>query len=407
MNILFLNNGTIERIDSHNLYTDLIRALKNLGANLYVVGSVEKKYNKQTFNYVDKEVNCVMVRTGNTTKCNLVEKFISIVTLPRKYIAAIKKVFKDVRFDAVIYPTPPITFYRIVRFIKKRDNAFCYLLLKDIFPQNAVDIGILRKTGIKGVVYRRFRRIERSLYNVSDKIGCMSPANVTYLLKHNPYIDKKRVETFPNCIEPHKILLSDHEAFIIRRKYGVPVDKTVFVYGGNLGKPQGIPFVIDCLRSLKNDSRVFFLVVGGGTEFNRLQSFKQNEGMTNLLLLRSLPKEEYEKMIAACDVGLVFLDHRFTIPNFPSRLLSYLQARLPIFACTDTSTDIGSIIQKEKIGWWCESNRIDSFKQIVNTILMSDLDEMKDRSYNLLIRNYDVRNHAKRIIEHLGCVRTK
>lgn len=90
------------------------------------------------------------------------------------------------KFDLIIYSTPPITFQRAVEYVKERDNAQTYLLLKDIFPQNAVDIGILSKNGWKGLIYKYFRKKEKKLYGISDRIGCMSEANCKYILSHNP-----------------------------------------------------------------------------------------------------------------------------------------------------------------------------------------------------------------------------
>ena len=87
---------------------------------------------------------------------------------------AIKKYLSDVKIDLVLYPTPPITFANTIAYIKKRDGAYAYLMLKDIFPAGAVDLGALKKTGLKGVIYRYFRKKEKYLYRISDKIGCMS-----------------------------------------------------------------------------------------------------------------------------------------------------------------------------------------------------------------------------------------
>ena len=87
----------------------------------------------------------------------------------------------------------------MVRYLKnKNPKAISYLQLKDIFPQNAVDMGMF---GEKGVFNWYFRNKEKALYKASDFIGCMSPANVKFVLEHNPEIDAKRVEVAPNSIE--------------------------------------------------------------------------------------------------------------------------------------------------------------------------------------------------------------
>lgn len=133
-------------------------------------------------------------------------------------------------------------------------------MLKDIFPQNAVDMQILSKTGIKGVMYRYFRRKEATLYKLSDRIGCMSQANVDYVIRNNPEIDVKRVEICPNSIEIQNVQITENERVELRRKYHIPLNKTIFVYGGNLGKPQGISFLIECLKKQLDNPNVFFLI---------------------------------------------------------------------------------------------------------------------------------------------------
>ena len=170
---------------------------------------------------------------------NLIEKGISTITLEDRFVAGIKKYFSGSSFDLVLYSTPPITFCRAVEFVKRRDNAKTYLLLKDIFPQNAVDIGMMSKSGVKGLIYRYFRKKEKKLYAISDYIGCMSQANVDYVLKHNPEINPDIVEVCPNSIEVVDMRVDSATRSEMRRKYGIPLDKKVFVYGGNLGKPQG------------------------------------------------------------------------------------------------------------------------------------------------------------------------
>ena len=104
--------------------------------------------------------------------------------------------------------------------------------------------------------------------------------------------------------------------------------------------------------------------------------------------MSKLPKDDYDRMVAACDVGLIFLDHRFTIPNFPSRLLSYMQAKLPVLAATDPNTDIGEVITQGGFGWWCESNDTGAFSELVKKALDADLNEMKTNETKYLMENY-------------------
>ncbi len=371
MNLLFITLLDIRSVFEHNLYSDLMRAFAKNGHDVSIVSAIERKYGKDT--YIIEEsvgesknnVHILKLKTGNIQKTNIIEKGVSTILLESQLKAGIRKYFSAKRYDLVLYSTPPITVVNVVKYVKQRDNAVTYLMLKDIFPQNAVDLGLLSKTGVKGILYRYFRAKEKRLYQLSDRIGCMSPANIEYVKKHNTEIDVNKLELCPNCIDVQDIRLADKEKIQLRNKYGIPVDKKVFVYGGNLGKPQGIDFLIQCLKSQLNNSDVYFLIVGSGTEFGKLASFFDNERPTNMQLMPSVPREEYDKMIAACDVGLIFLDHRFTIPNFPSRLLSYMQAGLPVVACTDTSTDVGRVIVEGGFGWWCESSNSKYFSEIV------------------------------------------
>jgi len=135
------------------------------------------------------------VATLNLQKTNVIEKGIGAIILEYQFLRAINKHFANIRFDLVLYSTPPITFTHIVNAIKSRVKAVTYLLLKDIFPQNAIDLGMIKQGSL---LHRFFLRKEKALYRISDFIGCMSPAIVTFLLQHNPGLDPAKVEVNPN-----------------------------------------------------------------------------------------------------------------------------------------------------------------------------------------------------------------
>lgn len=362
MNILFLTLVDIDTIQAQGIYEDLLREFVKHGHLVYLASPSERRSGQRTRLIQDGRATILKVWTPNIQKTNLIEKGIGTLMLESIYWRAVNKHFKGIRFDLVLYSTPPITFEQVVSRVKRRDGARTYLLLKDIFPQNAVDLGMMRK---KGLMHRFFRAKEKKLYAVSDRIGCMSQANVDYVLKHNPEILPERVEVCPNSIDPHPITLTVEEREGLRERYGLPQDKRIFVYGGNLGKPQDVPFIIRCLDACKEIQEAFFFIVGSGTDYPKLQAYVEEKQPKHVKLLPSLPRDEYDRMIAACDVGLIFLDHRFTIPNFPSRLLSYMQAGLPVLACTDRNTDVGRVIVDGGFGWWCESDREEKFVELV------------------------------------------
>jgi len=402
MNVLFLTTGNVIDLHSHGIYPDLLRTFSNHGHHVYIVSPYEKRTGLKTELKNELGVSVLHVAMGNITKCSIIEKGISTLQIEYKFKSAIKRYFKDTKFDLILYSTPPVTFSSVIQFFKRRDNAKTYLLLKDIFPQNAVDIGMLSKTGFKGLVYRYFRLVEKKLYAISDRIGCMSPANVEYLLANNPEIESSRTEICPNSIEMRNMTITAEERITLREKYGLPQDKKIFVYGGNLGKPQGIPFIIECLKSQTNNPEAYFLIVGDGTEFRKLEAYFNEANQKNMKLLPRMSKDDFDRMAAACDVGLIFLDHRFTIPNFPSRLLAYMQAGLPVLACTDPNTDIGKVIVDGGFGWWCESNDVEAFGKAVHAAVLSDSDDMKQNSFLYLKKHYTVEQAYQTILKALG-----
>lgn len=400
MNILFLSIGRLNSINDKGLYTDLLRQFRDNGHNVYVVSPRERRLNLLTEYIEENGVNFLKVKIGNIKKTNIIEKGISTIRIESLFLKAIKKYLSDIKFELVIYTTPPITFEKVIRYIKNRDNAKSYLLLKDIFPQNAIDLNMFSKSS---PIYWYFRNKEKNLYKNSDFIGCMSKANVDYVLKHNSNIDPETVEVCPNSIEPMNIQVLENDRVQIRKKYDILKDKTVFIYGGNLGKPQGIDFLIDCIRANEENERSYFLIVGSGTEFRKLENYFNEENPKNAKLLSQLPKNDYEVLANSCDVGLIFLDKRFTIPNFPSRLLSYMQASMPVLAATDINTDIGEVIENGNFGYWCESGNLEGFNQLVNKLCDRELRVgLGKNARNYLENHYTTKRSYEIIMSHFN-----
>lgn len=402
MNIVFITLSNINSVKDRNIYTDLMRKFRDEGHGVYIVSPAERRYGQDTRIIDTDGVKILKVKTLNIQKTNVVEKGVGTLLIERQYQSAINKHFVNVNFDLILYSTPPITFTNVVRFLKKRNpKAISYLLLKDIFPQNAVDIGMFSQ---KSIFNWYFRKKEKALYKTSDYIGCMSPANVQFVLDHNPEVDTSRVEVAPNSVELVEKKIEEGqkkaERYYIRKKYDLPTDKPIFIYGGNLGKPQGIDFLIKCLDVNKQRLDCFFVVVGNGTEYNKLNDWYRENKNCCVKLMQRLPKEDYNVLVRSCDVGLIFLDHRFSIPNYPSRLLSYLENKMPVICATDVNTDIGSIAEENGYGFWCESVKPEDFTALVDKMLASEKKAMGEKGHQFLKDNYLVEHTYRAIMKH-------
>lgn len=405
MNVIFLTLVRISDIEGRGIYQDLMRKFRDEGHNVYIVTAAERRMGLETSLTDSCGVKILNVKTLNVQKTNIVEKGIGTLLMEKQFKDAIKKYLGDVKFDLITYSTPPITFTNVVKYLKKKNpKAISYLQLKDIFPQNAVDMGMF---GEKSVFNWYFGRKEKALYETSDYIGCMSPANVDFLLKHNPEIDAARAEVAPNSIElKDDDVLNDpgqleSARLYIRKKYDLPLDKPVFIYGGNLGIPQGIDYLVKCLDANKNRKDCYFVVVGSGTHYGLISEWYSKNQNHNVKLMQALPKSEYDTLVRTCDVGMIFLDHRFTIPNYPSRLLSYLEYKMPVVCATDVNTDIGKIAEENGYGYWCESVKPEDFTALVDKMLASDRKVMGERGYEFLCANYTVENTYNTIVSRM------
>lgn len=366
MRIVYLGIGYPVKNDQ-NIYTDLMKSFLSHGHTVTVVCSNETNQGPGYTREEEHGIDVIRVKTnsvvGNTS---LIAKGLATLSIDWRYLKTVKKALRKNAFDLILYSTPPITLTATIKYLKKKFKVPTYLMLKDIFPQNAVDIGMM---GSNGILHKYFRNKEKNLYRLSDYIGCMSEANIEYLLTHNSYIAKDRVSLCVNSLKD--IRIPENDKIAIRKKYGIPEDRVVFVFGGSLGRPQGIDFLIEFLKTQTDKSDRFYLICGKGSEAARIEDLANQQDSSNIKYYKWIPYEEYDALSNACDVGLILLDHRFSIPNFPSRLVTLLRNGMPILAATDRSTDVGKKIVENNCGWWCASDSVEDMKRTVDLICNS------------------------------------
>lgn len=395
--LIFLSLIRIDSLDERGIYHDLLRQFVKNSYDVTVVCPVERANKIPTRVIKNSNLTILQVKTLNIQKCNVFEKGLSTLSLNFIFKRAISKYIKDNKFDLILYSTPPITLTNLISWLKTKNDAKTYLLLKDIFPQNAVDMGYFK---MGGLLHRYFSKVEKKLYEISDKIGCMSLANVDYIGIRFPEFAIK-LEVNPNSVDLTRIPIIKETKAQIRSRWNIPHDATVFLYGGNLGKPQGLDFLLDTIYEV-NSPDIFFLIVGSGTEYSKISNWFKKNKPSNAVLLSGLPKEKFDLVLRACDVGLIFLNKNFTIPNFPSRFLSYLECKMPVIAATDPNTDLKCTIEKAHCGYWVPSGELDIMVSRIMQIasLGKEVEKMRNNAFLLLKSEYDV-SISFRMIENM------
>lgn len=400
--ILFITSDYLKPEKGSNIYTDLADSLKKNNHDIKVVVTEEKKKIDKTTLFHENGIPVLRVRTGNLYEVGLVEKAFTFLTLSKEIKKGIKEYFNDEQFDLILFQSPPLTMCKVVKWAMKKYKARSYLMMKDIFPQNGVDIGLYGKSS---PIYQYFRIQEKKLYKISSKIGCMSQGNIEYLLKHNPYLKREKFEIFPNAVtinEDKKLTKAKTKK--IREKYGLKEDDIVAIFGGNFGRPQGLDFLVDVIKEYRNKKNIKFVLIGRGTEKEKIFNEIKTNGYKNAHTYDFIPRNDYEELTRACDIGLIFLDKRFTIPNYPSKTLSYFECSLPIMAAIDKNTDYSKLLVESNSGFWVENGDIKAFKKNFNKLINDEKlrKQMGKNGHQYLVQNLNVDDAVKILERYVG-----
>lgn len=249
--------------------------------------------------------------------------------------------YNEVHFDAVVWLAPSIFFGPLVSTIRHASGCRSYLILRDIFPEWAVDLGLLRR----GLAYRFFKRIERQQYLAADVIGVQAPSDQKYFqqLAHSP---RRHVEVLWNWLSDSPNIGSK-----LRVEATALAGRTIFVYAGNMGLAQNVDSLIDLAESLRAHRDIGFLFVGRGSEYPRLLSMARSRQLDNVLFHEEIPSEEVPGLLAQCHVGLLALDPRHRFNNIPGKFLAYMRAGLPVLASINLNNDLAAVIASRGVGF--------------------------------------------------------
>lgn len=396
MNILFISIAW-PAPGNNNLYSNLMDEFVLQGHRVHVAAT--RYDNEASGEEITEEngIRILRIPSGKIMKTSYLKKAITLLTLGGKLRKAIRRSYGNEHYDLIVAPTPPITLSVLYKKLKRSYGASFYLLLKDIWPQGSVDLKVFRKYSPPWIY---FRIHEKRLYKVADHIGCMSPLGAEYILAKNPFLPTSKVEVCPNSIHPARTR-SKQAGQSIRDKYGIPRDACVFIFSGNLGIGHGLHFLVEAIRALSDYPKAYFVIGGSGTQYTYLESELSASSPGNVFLYSWLPRKDFEDILATSDVGLILL-YKYTSPQFPSRLLSYLEYSKAVLCAVNEATDIGSIVEEEGCGLSVKHGELDSFLEAVQSLSEHGEERklMGEKGRNLLMDRYTVSHSYDIIMNH-------
>jgi len=299
----------------------------------------------------------------------------------------------DERWDGVVWYAPSIFHGPMAEALKTASGCKGYLIIRDIFPEWAVDMGLMGR----GLPYRFFDSVARYQYSVADVIGVQTPGNRRYFdrWKEQP---GRQLEVLQNWLDkPLQVRCS------IRVDETALAGRKVFVYAGNMGVAQGMDILLDLAEELRSRPDVGFLFVGRGSDSARLKVAAQARQLDNLVFFDEIDPDEIPDLYAQCDAGIVALDPRHKSHNVPGKFLTYMRSGLPVLANINAGNDLVQIIRDERVGQVCESNQLDELLLLTEKLLdqIETDSDLSARCTSLFEREFAVEKTVQQIVAAL------
>lgn len=297
-------------------------------------------------------------------------------------------------WDGVVWYSPSIFHGPLVRSLKRSSRCKGYLIIRDIFPEWAVDMGLMRR----GLPYLFLAAVARYQYSTADVIGVQTEGNRSYFADWARKPDR-RLEVLQNWLDAPA-----------RARCSVRVDETelagrkIVVYAGNMGVAQGMDILLDLAEKLSAREDVGFVFVGRGSDATRLRFSAQTRGLRNVLFFDEIHPDEIPDLYASCSIGIVALDPRHKSHNIPGKFLTYMQSGLPVLAKINAGNDLAGVIRAENVGQVCETNEIDQLVEMTEALLEQvETDPLlPGRCRSLFEREYSVRRAVQQIVSALA-----
>lgn len=355
LSVMLINNYFPPEIGAaSNLYYYLSKELIRRGHVVTVLTGIPR-YNVslETYNkYVRRSkkssfleqvegINVIRVKLPYIERKNILRRGIEHFEIAWKLCSYGREYFKDT--DVALVYSPPLTLYRTAEKIRKFIGTPYILNVQDLFPQAAIDLGIMKNK----LVISFFKFMEKSAYKSADLITVHSENNAKFVRKIAD--NDQKVVIVENWIDENEIRPGDKiNDFSV--KYSL-TDKFVVSFAGTLGFSQDIEVVIKAANELRGVKDIVFVFVGDGVRLEEAKNMSLELGLKNILFLPSVPKEEYPLVLHSSDISLATLTKDVKTPVIPSKILNIMSAGVPVIASMNPDGDAPGLIERAKAGF--------------------------------------------------------
>lgn len=256
-------------------------------------------------------------------------------------------------WDGVVWYAPSIFHGPFIRKLKRDNTCRSYLVIRDIFPEWAVDMALMSR---KGLPYFFFNAVAKYQYSVANVIGVQTPGNLKYFKKWKNKSGRD-IEVLQNWLADVPV-----SSCSIQISETILAGRKIFVYAGNMGVAQNVGILLDLAQRLQSREDIGFLFVGRGRDAEMLCNDAHSRGLNNVLFHDEIHPDEIPGLYSQCSVGLIALDVRHKSHNIPGKFLTYMQSGLPVLANINPGNDLAGIIRSEKIGRVCEDANLEALE---------------------------------------------
>ena len=341
---------------------------------------IEERYSSENINGVQVHRLRIPEHRGNRIKRALIELTLSMRTISFLKHTNIKSP------DGLVFFSPSIFFGNAVRFAKRKWSIKSFLIIRDIFPDWAVNVGILKK----GLIYRFFKYFEKQMLLSSDYIGVESKRDIDHCKDISKDSDVFHFHNWCN----NELINSIESSPIIS------TNKINLIYGGVLGVAQDfISFLnhINEYEELLRDIRI--IIVGNGEQENEVKKFCENTEI-DIIYIGSVEKKIYENLVKQSQVGLIVLSRRLKANNYPGKTFDYMKYSIPVLAYLNYPNEFGEMIEYNNIGYLVDERK-DNLGEVLKEI-SSRRDKLIEKGLNanrLLKEEFTTDKASKEIIE--------